>query len=241
MIELTNVSYSYEGRAALREVALTVSRGDSVALLGPNGSGKSTLLKLLSGIVLPDSGSYRFDGESVTRATLKDQASARRFHQRIGYLFQNAEAQLFCPSVLEEVTFGPRQMGFDEPEVARRARDCLGLLGISSLADRPPWGLSDGEKKKVALASVLSLNPEVLALDEPMNGLDPRTKRFLRELVISLRQAGKTILCATHDFPYVRDVFSTAVVFSAEHRLVRIGPFEEVVSDTVFLEGNNLI
>ncbi|HUI71634.1 MAG TPA: ABC transporter ATP-binding protein [Spirochaetia bacterium] len=241
MITLSNVSYAYEGNAALCGIDIDIPRGSSVAFIGPNGSGKSTLLKLLNGIVLPDAGRYSFDGELVTRDALRNQAFVRRFHKRIGFLFQNSEAQLFCPSVKEEVAFGPRQMGLDEREVADRTNDCLELLDIARLAQRSPWHLSEGEKRKVAFASVLALNPEVLALDEPLNGLDPRTKCFLRELVVSLRDAGKTILCATHDFHYVEGVFSDAVVFSADHRIVRTGGLEEIVADRGFLEANNLL
>jgi cobalt/nickel transport system ATP-binding protein len=241
MIRLHGVSFSYDGNPALREIDLDMTRGDAVAFIGPNGSGKSTLLKLLNAIVLPDTGTYVFDGEEVTRTRLKDQVFAKRFHQRIGFLFQNPDNQLFCSSVGEEIAFGPRQMGFPEDEVAARVADCSALLGIEHLGNRAPWHLSEGEKRKVAFASVLSLNPEVLALDEPMNGLDPRTKRFLRELFLSLREAGKTILCATHDFGYVDGVFEKAVVFSEDHRIVREGAYDEVASDRDFLNANNLL
>ncbi len=241
MIHLRNVSYAYEGCEALCAIDLDISRGESVAFIGPNGSGKSTLLKLLNAIVLPDNGSYVFDGKSVTRASLKDQTFARSFHQRIGFLFQNPEAQLFCPSVEEEISFGPRQMGCAEEVVAGRIEDCLKLLDIEHLAKRPPWHLSGGEKRKVAFASILALNPEVLVLDEPMNDLDPRTKRFLREIILSLHGAGKTIICATHDFRYVEGVFKRAVVFSEDHRIIREGAYDEVTSDEVFLASDNLI
>lgn len=240
MIRLRGVSYSYDGSPALQDVDLDVARGDAVALIGPNGSGKSTLLKLLNGIVLPDSGSYLFDGDEVTRRRLKDQAFAKRFHQRMGLLFQNPDSQLFCPSVREEIAFGPRQMGIPEEGVAARVSDSSELLGIRHLLDRAPWHLSEGEKRKVAFASVLSLNPEILALDEPMNGLDPRTKRFLRGLLLSLRSAGKTILCASHDFRYADGVFERAVVFSEDHRIIREGAYDEVASDNDFLAANNL-
>jgi len=241
VIRLHGVSYSYEGSPALWDVDLEVARGDAVAFIGPNGSGKSTLLKLLNGIVLPDTGSYVFDGDEVTRQSLKNQVFTKRFHQRIGFLFQNPDSQLFCPSVREEIAFGPRQMGFPEEEVTARVADCSKLLGIPHLAEKAPWHLSEGEKRKVAFAGVLSLNPEVLALDEPMNGLDPKTKRFLCEFLLSLTSAGKTILCATHDFRYVEGVFKRAVVFSEDHRIIRDGAYDEVTSDHGFLEANNLV
>jgi len=261
MIQLRGVSCSYDGAAgaavrgqgtssaagsdagrcaALSGVDLDVERGAMTAFIGPNGSGKSTLLKLLAGVVPADAGSYVFDGEPVTRRSLKDQAFGKRLHQRVGLLFQNPDSQLFCASVEEEVAFGPRQMGLSEEDVAARVDDCCGLLGIRDLRGRAPWHLSEGEKRKTALAAVLSLNPEVLLLDEPMNGLDPRTRRFLRDLLLSLHAAGKTVLCATHDFRHVDGIFRQAVVISEDHRIIREGRYDEVVADRDFLEANNL-
>jgi cobalt/nickel transport system ATP-binding protein len=240
VIRLHGVSYSYEGCPALRDVDLDVACGDAVAFIGPNGSGKSTLLKLLNGIVLPDSGSYVFDGEAVTRQSLKDQVFAKRFHQRIGFLFQNPDSQLFCSSVREEIAFGPRQMGFPEEEVAARVADCSELLGIPHLAEKAPWHLSEGEKRTVALASVLALNPEVLALDEPMNGLDPRSKRAMRELILSLIAAGKTILCSTHDFAYVDGLFARAIVISRDHSIARDDEYAAILADADFLDRLNI-
>jgi cobalt/nickel transport system ATP-binding protein len=241
MIELRNLSFSYADAPALSRIDLEVGRGDSLALVGPNGSGKSTLLKILNGIVFPESGSYRFDGEEITAKALRDAAVAKRFHQRIGFLFQNSDSQLFCTSVYDEVAFGPRQMGLGEAEVDRRVHDCLDLLAIGHLESRVPYHLSGGEKRKVALASVLSLNPDVLVLDEPMNGLDPKTKRFLRDFLISINAAGKTIICATHDFEYVEGVFREVAVFSGSHGIVRKGPYGETMADRDFLRANNII
>jgi cobalt/nickel transport system ATP-binding protein len=241
MIELRDVSFSYADAPALSHLDLDLERGEALALIGPNGSGKSTLLKLLNGIVFPDGGSYRFDGEEITRARLKDQATGKLFHQRVGFLFQNSDAQLFCATVGDEVAFGPRQMGLDEAEIARRVGDCLGLLDIEALAPRVPYHLSGGEKRKVALASVLALNPDVLCLDEPMNGLDPKTKRFLRDFLVSLNAAGKTIVCATHDFEYVKGLFTRAVVLSGSGALARSAPYAEVLEDRAFLEAMNIV
>jgi cobalt/nickel transport system ATP-binding protein len=240
MIRLIDASYAYDGRAAIRNFTVSVRRGESAAILGPIGSGKSTLLKLINGIVVPDSGCYEFEGTEVTAAKLKDQAFAKKFHQRIGFVFQNPDTQLFCPTASEEVAFGPRQMGLSEEDVAARVADCLKLLGIDGLASRAPWHLSEGEKRKVALASVLSMNPDVLTLDEPMNGIDLKTRRFLRELLVSLHDAGKTILCATHDLHSVEGIPQMALVISEDHRLVRIGGYAEVVSDEPFMESQGL-
>ena len=241
MIRLQNVSYSYEGCEALRAINLDISRGESVAFIGPNGSGKSTLLKLLNGIVLADTGSYVFDGKSVTRASLRDQTFARTFHKTIGFLFQNPEVQLFCPSVEEEVAFGPRQMGCTEEVIAERSEDCLKLLGIAHLAQRPPWHLSSGEKRKVAFASVLALNPDVLVLDEPMNSLDPKTKHFIKDVILSLIAAGKTILCSTHDFAYVEGLFIRGIVISSDHAIVRDDDYQKILADSAFLASQNIL
>ena len=241
MIDLNDVSCRYGDREALLHIDFHVARGESVAVVGPNGCGKSTLLRLLSGIVFPESGSYTFDGAPISRKTLKDPSFAKRFHQRLGFLFQNSDAQLFCPIVHEEIAFGPRQMGWHDSEVDARVLDCLRLLDIEDLRFRVPYHLSDGEKRKVTLASVLALNPEVLVLDEPMNGLDARTKRFIREIIRSLHAAGKTILCATHDFQYVEGLFARAVVLSADHMIARNDAFEALLADPAFLTAHNIL
>jgi cobalt/nickel transport system ATP-binding protein len=241
MMELTEVSYSYEGTEALNRVNLSVAAGESLALIGPNGSGKSTLLKLLNALVFPERGSYAFEGREVSAGAFRDPVRSKGFHRRVGFLFQNSNAQLFCSSVYDEVAFGPRQMGRDEGEVESRVRDCLALLGIEGLRTRVPYHLSEGEKRKVAMASVLSLNPDVLVLDEPMNGLDPRTKRFLRDFLLSMSAAGKTVICATHEFEYVEGAFARAAVFSDAHTIVRDGPYAEITGDRAFLREYNIL
>jgi cobalt/nickel transport system ATP-binding protein len=241
MIELSDIVYDYGEGEVLSGISVSIAKGSSVAFIGPNGCGKSTLMKLLNGIVLPRSGGYHFDGAEVCARSLKDPAFAKRFHQRLGFLFQNSDAQLFCPVVHDEVAFGPRQMGLPESEVDKRVEDCLELLGIRELRSRVPYHLSGGEKRRVALAAVLALNPEVLVLDEPMSGLDPRMKSFLREIVASLNRAGKTIVCSTHDFAYVDGLFETAVVIGADHRIARVGPWVEIMADEKFLREQNII
>jgi len=240
MIEIKNLSFKYKTNLALKDINLEIREGEAVALIGPNGSGKSTFLKLINGIVFGDSGSYVFYGQEITEKKLQDNKFSKLFHKSIGFVFQNSDAQLFCPSVYEEVAFGPRQMGMDDKEVDKRVRDCLKLLDIEKLKDREPYNLSGGEKRKVAIASVLSLNPEVLVLDEPMNGIDPKGKRFLRDLIIKLNKSGKTIICSTHDFEYVKGVFQRAVVFSEEHTILRDDAYDKVIEDEEFLIQNNI-
>lgn len=241
MIELKAVDFEYRGVPALKNINLNIEKGESIALIGPNGSGKSTLLKLINGIIFPIRGEYIFEGILINQKKMQDAKFSKHFHKKIGFIFQNSETQLFCPTVYDEIAFGPIQMGFSEKEVDKRVNDCLELLGIQELESRAPYNLSGGEKRKVAIACVLSVNPEVLVLDEPMNGLDPRTRRFLRELLIKLNKCGKTIICATHDFGYVEGVFKRAVVFSDEHTIIRDDGYDSVINDDRFLYENNII
>jgi len=242
MIEIKDVSFSYNDKVnSLKNISLTIDSGEAVALIGPNGSGKSTFLKLINGLISPDRGSYIFDGVEITSKKLQDNIFSKGFHKRIGFVFQNSDVQLFCSNVYDEIAFGIRQMGMAEDEVNKRVQDILALLKINELKDRQPYHLSGGEKRKVAIASVLVMNPDVLVFDEPMNGLDPKTKTFLKELMITLNEGGKTILCSTHDFDYVKGVFKRAVVFSENHTIIRDGAHEEIISDTEFLKENNII
>jgi cobalt/nickel transport system ATP-binding protein len=240
MIELKNVCFSYKEAEALKDINIKISKGEAVALIGPNGSGKSSFLKLINAVVYPEKGSFLFNGEEINLNKMEDTVFSKGFHQKMGFIFQNSDTQLFCPIVYEEIAFGPVQMGLPPLEVDKRVNDCLKLLDIEHLKHRIPYNLSGGEKKKVAIASVLSMNPDVLILDEPMNGLDPKTKRFLRELIIKLNRSGKTVICSTHDFEYVEGIFNRAVVFSEEHKIVRDSVYEDVIRDEEFLRKFNI-
>ena len=223
IIELKNINYDYKNSSALKNINLNIAEGESIAIIGPNGSGKSSLLKLINGIIFSESGEYFFNGEIINSHKLSDKTFSKKFHKNIGFVFQNSDSQLFCQNVYEEIAFGPRQMGFTEEEVNLRVRDCLNMLSIEHIKHREPYHLSEGEKKKVAIAAVLALNPEVLTLDEPMNGLDPRIKRFMKELLIDLNKAGKTIICATHEFEYIEGIFDKIAVLSESHDVIRFG------------------
>lgn len=242
MIEIKNVSYSYDNKiSALKNISFKVDEGEAIALIGVNGSGKSTLMKLINGLISPECGSYFFQGEEINCKKLQNEIFSKSFHKRIGFVFQNSDVQLFCSNVYDEIAFGPRQMGMDEKEVEQRVNDTLKLLKIEGLRNRQPYHLSGGEKKKVSIASVVVLNPDVYIFDEPMNGLDPKTKRFLKEFMIAINNAGKTILCSTHDFEYVKGVFKRAIVFSDEHTIIRDSDYNNILSDTQFLIDNNII
>jgi cobalt/nickel transport system ATP-binding protein len=237
-----DLEYSYLDRfPALAGVSLDVVRGEKLALLGANGCGKSTLLKVLDGLVFPTAGTFHAFGEPVTEAALEDEQFSRGFRARVGFVFQNSDAQVFSPSVLEEVAFGCLQMGLSREETLDRVSDVLRMLGISELADRAPFQLSGGQKKRVAIASVLVMNPEVLLFDEPTAALDPRTQRWLAELILELNAAGKTIVLATHDLEALRLIADRALVLGEDHTVVRDGTPAELLADRSLLLAVNQI
>ena len=239
---LDGASYSYLDRfVALDDVSLTVGRGERVALLGANGCGKSTLLKILDGLVFPDVGTFTAFGEVVTEEVLEDEQFNHGFRSRVGFIFQNSDAQVFSPTVREEVAFGPLNLGLPADEVATRVDETLAMLDISDLSDRAPYQLSGGQKKRVAIASVLAMNPEVLLFDEPTAALDPRTQQWLIELIVELNDAGKTIVLATHDLETVDVLADRCLVFDERHRLTVSATPLEVLRDRDLLLSVNLI
>ena len=242
IFDLRQVNFSYiEEQPALQSIDLQVGRGESVAILGANGCGKSTLLSIMDGLLFPTKGSFEAYGNLITESKLAREEFARFFRSRVAFVFQNPDVQLFCPTVLEEVSFGPLQLDLPKEEIERRSHEVLSLLGIGHLADRAPFNLSGGEKKKVAIASVLSMNPEVLLLDEPGNGLDPRTQAWLIEFAQQLREAGKTIVTATHDLSIVDEIADRIIILDENHRLAADGPTSEVLRDQELLLKANLI
>lgn len=219
MIELKNVCYAYGKEVALRYINLNIQKGESVIIQGPNGCGKSTLIKLLNGIIFPMEGGYTYQGHEITEKTLKDNRFAKWFHQQMGYVFQNADTQLFCGSVEEEIAFGPTQMGLSEEEIKQRTEDCLKLFGIEKLRERPPYHLSGGEKRKVSLACILSMNPEVLILDEPLAGLDENTQEMLIDFLKKFHEAGKTLIIITHNNQLAKELGTRFIKMNENHEL----------------------
>jgi len=237
-----DVGYSYLGRfTALDGVSLTVAPGEKVALLGANGSGKSTLLKLLDGLLFADAGELRAFGHLLTEGHLEDEQFFRAFRSRVGFIFQSSDAQVFSPTVRDEIAFGPLNMGLDADVVEGRVDDTLAMLDIAALADRAPYQLSGGEKKRVAIASVLVMNPEVLLFDEPTAALDPRTQQWLIELIVELNAAGKTIVLATHDLDTLDVLADRCVVFSEDHHVAAEGPPAGILADRDLLVATNLV
>ncbi len=245
IFDLHNVSYAYPGRfEALRDVTLTINAGEQVAIMGANGSGKSTLLSILNCLIFPASGEFYAFGSLVTEDafdTLEDNEASQYFRKKVGFVFQNPDVQLFCSTVYDEVAFGPLQMDLPVEEVRKRVDDVMEMVGISRLKGRPPHTLSGGEKKKVCIASVLAVNPDVLLLDEPTGGLDPRSQLWLIELLQELAKAGKTIITATHDLDIIEQISTRAIVFGEDHTIKVDDSSKKIMGDLEVLLANNLI
>lgn len=207
MIKLDDICFAYDSTPVLKHFSTEIADGEFVVIKGDNGCGKSTLLNIINALEFAEIGTYTFDGTVIDKKAMKNEQFAKTFHQKIGYVFQNTDAQLFCSSVYDEIAFAPRQMQLDEAEIAKRVDDMLKLTGTEHLKERAPFHLSMGEKKKVAVASVLAMNPQVLILDEPMNFLDKKSREWLVEFLNQMHSVGKTIIIVSHtdDFDKMAD------------------------------------
>jgi cobalt/nickel transport system ATP-binding protein len=242
ILRAENISFHYnKNHTALDEVSFSIQKGEIFSIIGSNGSGKSTLLHLLAGLLTVQSGSIFYKNDLISEETLKREEFNRYFRECVGYIFQNSDSQLFCPTVFDELVFAPLQLGKDKETAFARAEEVMKMLNIDCLRDRPTYMLSGGEKKRVAIGSILTMNPETLLIDEPMSGLDPKSRSFMIELIFRLNEAGKTIVIATHHLELVDHLQSRVAVLSEQHRMERIGQTEEVLSDIEFLVRMNLI
>lgn len=237
VVEAEGLTYSYpEGGVAVESFTFTVAEGERLVLLGANGSGKTTLLKLLDGLLFPTVGSYRYGGERVERRRLATAPFRRRFRSEVALLFQDPEAMLFNPTVFDELAFGPRQLGLDDVEqrVAHWAR----AAGVEPLLPRAPMRLSGGEKKRVALAALLVLEPRLLLLDEPTAGLDPRSTGWLIDLLQTLET---TVITTTHNLSLAAELGDRTLLLGEDHRLLADGPLEPLLADRERLLAANLL
>jgi len=239
---LTEVGHEYRsGARTLTAIDLTIDGGQHVAVVGANGTGKSTLLKMLDGLVFPTSGTVTAFGAPLTENALEDAAFRREFRARVGFVFQEADVQLFCADALDELAFGPLQLGLPREEVERRVHDVAGQLRVEKLLDRPPYTLSGGEKKRVAIASVLTMQPRVLLLDEPTSALDPRSQVWLLDVLEDWKREGRTVVMATHDLSAAAESADRIVVLSEDHTVAADGTPEEVLAERDLLLSVNLI
>lgn len=230
-VELERLAYVYpDGTQALADISLRAHQGESVAIVGANGAGKSTLLLHLNGYLTPQQGWVRIDGLSLTKGSMP---AVRRM---VGMVFQDPDDQLFMPTVAEDVAFGPLNLGLSVAEVERRVNDALQRVGALALRERPPYRLSGGEKRAVAIATVLAMEPAILVLDEPSSNLDPGARRRLIRLLAGFEQ---TTFIATHDLDLALDLCSRTVVLR-EGRIVADGPTAEIFADAALLAASGL-
>lgn len=207
MIKLTDISFAYDDAPIISHFNLHIKKGEFVVIKGDNGCGKSTLLNIINALQFAELGEYIFDGEKIDKSLQKNDKKVKAFHQKMGYIFQNTDSQLFCSSVYDEIAFGPAQMELSSDEIDKRVNDIISLLDIEKLRERSPFNLSMGEKKKVAIGAILAVNPEVLILDEPMNFLDKNSRAWIKDFLAQLKGI-KTILIVSHtnDFDEIADI-----------------------------------
>ncbi|WP_200211160.1 energy-coupling factor ABC transporter ATP-binding protein [Micromonospora coerulea] len=232
-LDVRGVRYAYpDGHIALDEVDLTVPRGDRVALLGPNGAGKTTLVLHLNGILTATAGTVTVGGLPVSR----DRNTLAEIRRRVGIVFQDPDDQLFLPTVAEDVAFGPANLGLRGPELTARVDEALAAVGMSEHRDRAPHHLSFGQRRRVAVATVLAMRPEILVLDEPSSNLDPAARRELAEI---LRALPVTLLMVTHDLPYAAELCDRSVILDAG-RIVADAPTVDLLSNAPLLAAHRL-
>ncbi|MBE0689938.1 MAG: ABC transporter ATP-binding protein [Anaerolineae bacterium] len=232
LIQVDGLSYRYpDGTLALDDVSLRIQRRERVGLIGPNGAGKSTLLLHLNGVLRSDAGQIAIDGVTLSDRTLG------QIRAQVGLVFQNPDDQLFSTLVEQDVAFGPLHMGLDEAEVMRRVEQALAAVGMSGAAERISYHLSGGEKKRIAIATVLSMQPKILVLDEPSSGLDPRTRRSLIHLLDSFTD--QTLLISTHDMRLAYDLCSRVIILD-EGKIAADGLASALLSDPILMERHGL-
>jgi cobalt/nickel transport system ATP-binding protein len=230
-LDVAGVAYAYpDGHAALHRVDLTVAPGERVALLGPNGAGKTTLILHLNGILQPTAGRVSVGGLPVTKANLKE------IRRRVGVVFQDPDDQLFMPTVRADVAFGPANLGVQGEALDKTVAEALDAVGMADAADRPPHHLSFGQRRRVALATVLAMDPQVLVLDEPTSNLDPAARRDLADILVALPV---TAIIATHDLPYALELCPRTVILDAGV-IVADGPTADILADGDLLAAHRL-
>ena len=231
IIEFKDVFFRYpDGTEALRGIRFRITHGESVGIVGANGSGKSTLIQHMNGCLLPTSGTVTIGDLILTRKTRQE------IRRKVGIIFQNPDDQLFMPTVFDDVAFGPLNLGLDEAAVRERVRRALAMVNGLDLQDKPPHHLSGGQKSAVAIASVIAMEPDILALDEPAANLDPRSRR---SLIAFLKTFTHSKMIASHDLDLILDVCERCIVIG-DGRVVADGPSAELLANRALLEENSL-
>jgi cobalt/nickel transport system ATP-binding protein len=236
VLEARDIRYRYpRGREAISGISFHIRRGEKIALVGPNGAGKSTLLQMFNGMIRPDEGSMLFDNEPIQY----DTSSLRQLRKRVGFVLQNPDRQIIAPTVYQDVAFGPTNLGYDEPAVREAVATALRHVGLVGFERRPPHQLSGGEKKRVAIAGVLAMDPDVLVFDEPTSGLDPSGSEDLMELLDELNHDGKTIVISTHDVELAYPWADRAILL-AHGRIIKEDVPDVAFGNTKFVQMAHL-
>jgi cobalt/nickel transport system ATP-binding protein len=239
IISLKNVKYRYpDGNTAIDGLNLDIEKGEAVAIVGPNGAGKSTLLQIIAGLIPVSEGQLTVTGKEIDRRSVDRPNDLEWLRRKLGIIFQDSDVALFNSTVWNDVVFGPLHMGLSVEEVKARGNRALDRLGIAHLRDRAPYRLSGGEKRKVSIASVLSIEPEILLFDEPTSDLDPRSRRMVVDLLKSMSAEGRTIIVATHDVNAVPDFAKRIVVLNK--RVLASGDVRTILSNETMLNEADL-
>jgi cobalt/nickel transport system ATP-binding protein len=239
VFDLAGVDYAYRDQPALSGLSLRVCAGERIAMIGPNGSGKSTLLRVLSGLAFAARGSVQAFGAPLTEALFEEAEAHYAFRRRVGIVFQNPDIQLFNPTVFDEIAFGPLQLGWEKPRIRAAIDEQLERFELTHLKDRAPHRLSGGEKKRVALASVLVTEPDVLLLDEPTAALDPQSRDRLVHFLSGHLGEARTVITATHDLDILAAIATRAVVI-AEGTVIGDAPVHDILHDADLLRRARL-
>ncbi|AEH07418.1 energy-coupling factor ABC transporter ATP-binding protein [Methanothermococcus okinawensis] len=237
IFSLNNVGYTYpDGTVALENINMKIYKGEILAIIGSNGAGKTTLLKIIDGLEFPDSGEIYFEGEKLTEKKLRNKEFMKYFRSKVGFVFQDPDIMLFSPTVWDDVAFGPLHL-YSKEEALDLTEKTIDELKITNLKDRHPYNISGGEKKKASIASVLSMIPDVILMDEPASYLDPRNKRYIKELIKELNKKSKTIVFVSHD-PSLVSIADRCYVLNKT--IVYEGSPKEVFSNIELLKNENL-
>ncbi len=236
ILETRDVVYSYgDGTEALKDVSISLEEGKKIALVGPNGAGKSTLMLMFNGILQPTSGEVLFRGQPMRY----DSARLREIRRKVGMVFQNSDDQIFAPTVYQDVAFGPVNLGFPAEKVERYVDYALQYVGLSGYERRPPHHLSGGEKKRVAIAGILAMEPEVLILDEPTSNLDPASSEEIMDMLEELNSGGKTMIISTHDVDLAYR-WADEVILMEDGGVLRRGSGPEIFGDAELIRKARL-
>lgn len=233
ILEVKGLTFAYEERNVLEQISLSVNRGEKIAVMGPNGAGKSTFFLNLNGVLTPSRGEILLEGKTIGK---KERG---RLRHKVGFVFQDADSQIIASNVKAEISFGPMNLGLSKEEVIERVKEAASYLELTELLDRPPHYLSGGEKKRVSIADILAMKPDILIFDEPMAALDPVNAEHVEQILTRLHEEGKTLLIATHDVDFAYRFADRILVF-AEGRLLADGTPTELFHNKEILKRAHL-